>query len=243
MNRQAQAVVLLLLGGSVLKASVTDVYLRYVREGLRPFLIAAAALLVAAAVMTLWYELRRPADHRHDHDRSEDDDGHGEHGARIGWLLILPAVGLLLIAPPALGSYAVNQAGTALTGDETDHYPPLPPGDPVPLSMLDYAGRAIIDDGYTLGDRRVRIVAFTAPGADGAPILARMVLSCCAADGRPIKVGMAGDVPTGLPPDTWLEVVGRYTTQRGTDPVSDVDIPYVRIESWQRIPPPKQPYE
>ena len=40
-NRQAQAVVLLLLGGAVLKASFTDMYLRYVKEGLRPFLIAA----------------------------------------------------------------------------------------------------------------------------------------------------------------------------------------------------------
>ena len=43
MNRQAQAVVLLLLGGAVLKASVTDMYLRYVKEGLRPFLIAAGS--------------------------------------------------------------------------------------------------------------------------------------------------------------------------------------------------------
>ncbi|MEV5767002.1 TIGR03943 family protein, partial [Micromonospora sp. NPDC052213] len=58
MNRQAQAVVLLLLGGAVVRASLTDLYLRYVKEGLRPFLVAAGLLLVVAAVMTLWYELR-----------------------------------------------------------------------------------------------------------------------------------------------------------------------------------------
>ena len=41
MNRQAQAVVMLLVGGAVLRASLTDLYLRYVKQGLRPFLIAA----------------------------------------------------------------------------------------------------------------------------------------------------------------------------------------------------------
>jgi len=84
-NRQAQAVVLLLVGGAILRASVTDLYLRYVKEGLRPFLIAAGVLLVAAAAATLWYELRsrREADH---------DDGHGHaHGEpRVAWLLVLP---------------------------------------------------------------------------------------------------------------------------------------------------------
>ncbi|MDG4787775.1 TIGR03943 family protein [Micromonospora sp. WMMD1102] len=249
MNRQAQAVVLLLLGGSVLRASVTDVYLRYVKEGLRPFLIAAGVLLIVAAVLTLWYDLRgsehrsgTPAEDGHGTPAEDGHDHHG-HGGRVGWLLILPAVGLLLVTPPALGSYAVNQTGTALTGQEVDHYPALPAGDPVRLGMLDYAGRAIVDDGHTLGERRVQLVGFVAPGADGEQILARMVLSCCAADGRPIKVGMAGDVPTGLPPDTWVEVVGRYTAKRGTDPVSEVDIPYLDIESWQRVAPPKQPYE
>ena len=58
MNRQAQAVVMLLFGGAVVKASVTDMYLRYVKEGLRPFLIAAGLLLIAAAIMTLIHDLR-----------------------------------------------------------------------------------------------------------------------------------------------------------------------------------------
>ncbi|GAA3781797.1 TIGR03943 family protein [Plantactinospora mayteni] len=257
MNRQAQAVVLLLLGGSVLKASLTDVYLRYVKEGLRPFLIAAGALLVVAAVMTLVHDLRRrdavgggSADHDHDHGPggavSGDgaaDDGHGHHEPRVGWLLILPALGLLLVSPPALGAYAVGQSGTVLANQEAEIYPPLPAGDPVQVGLLDYAARAVFDEGNTLRDRRVQLTGFIAPGPDGEPILARMMLSCCAADGRPIKLGMSGDVPNGLPPDSWVEVVGRYTPQLGKDSVSDVDIPYVQVESWQRIDPPKQPYE
>ncbi|MDG4796168.1 TIGR03943 family protein [Micromonospora sp. WMMD1082] len=256
MNRQAQAVVLLLLGGAVIRASVTDLYLRYVKEGLRPFLIAAGVLLIAAAIMTLWYELR-PAAPRAlapagagdpaagsgpDHD-GHDGHGHAHHEPRVGWLLILPVLGLLLVAPPALGSYAAGQAGTALGSQQQSDYPPLPEGDPVQVSVLDYASRALFDRGASIGDRRVQLTGFITTGADGQPILARMVLSCCAADGRPIKLGLTGDVPAGLPDDSWVEVTGRYTDRLGRDPVNDAEIPYLEVESWRQVPVPKRPYD
>ena len=41
MNKQAQAVIMLLFGGAVLKASLSDLYLRYVKEGLQPFLVVS----------------------------------------------------------------------------------------------------------------------------------------------------------------------------------------------------------
>ncbi|MBQ1048695.1 TIGR03943 family protein [Micromonospora sp. C51] len=250
MNRQAQAVILLLLGGAVIRASVTDLYLRYVKEGLRPFLIAAGLLLIAAAIMTLWYELRPPA-HRAlapadgpgvGHD-GPDGHEHAHHEPRVGWLLILPVLGLLLVAPPALGSYAAGQAGTALSSQQQSDYPPLPDGDPVQVSVLDYASRALFDRGTSIGDRRVQLTGFIATGADGQPILARMVLSCCAADGRPVKLGLTGDVPAGLPDDSWVEVTGRYSDRLGRDPVNDAEIPYLEVESWRQVPVPKRPYD
>jgi uncharacterized repeat protein (TIGR03943 family) len=251
MNRQAQGVVLLLLGGAVLKASVTDMYLRYVKEGLRPFLIASAILLIVGAVMTLLHDLRpaprtaseEDGEQPDEHDHGHDHGGKGHHEPRIGWLLILPVLGLLLVAPPALGSYAAGQAGTALGSQPISDYPPLPEGDPAKIGVLDYASRAIFDKGVSIGDRRVQLTGFVATGANGEPILARMILSCCAADGRPIKLGLAGDPPTGLAPDTWVEVVGRYTDRVGKDPVNDEDIPYLDVESWRQVDPPKQPYE
>ncbi|MFY1578118.1 TIGR03943 family putative permease subunit [Verrucosispora sp. WMMD703] len=259
MNRQAQAVILLLLGGAVIRASVTDLYLRYVKEGLRPFLIAAGLLLVAAAIMTLWYEMRPPApralvpadgptvgpDRPDRPDRPDGHDGHGHahHEPRVGWLLILPVLGLLLVAPPALGSYAAGQAGTALSSQQQSDYPPLPEGDPVQVSVLDYASRALFDRGTSIGDRRVQLTGFIATGADGQPILARMVLSCCAADGRPVKLGLTGDVPAGLPDDSWVEVTGRYSDRLGRDPVNDAEIPYLEVESWRQVPVPKRPYD
>jgi uncharacterized repeat protein (TIGR03943 family) len=244
-NRQAQAVVLLLLGGAVLRASLTDLHLRYVKEGLQPFLVAAGLLLVAAAAMTLWYELRPDADAHHDDHGPGDghDHGHGHHGARVGWLLILPVLGLLLVAPPALGSYAAGQAGTVLSEQTSSDYPPLPAGDPVRITVLDYASRALFDRGHSIGDRRVQLTGFVATGPDGQPILARMILSCCAADGRPVKLGLTGEVPTGLADDTWVEVTGRYTDRIGRDPVNDAEVPYLEVESWRPVPTPKQQYE
>ncbi|MFY1637018.1 TIGR03943 family putative permease subunit [Solwaraspora sp. WMMB335] len=257
MNKQAQGVVLLLLGGAVVRASVTDMYLRYVKESLQPFLIASGLLLIAAAVMTLWHDLRRrpPAPvvttgsragegHGAAGDGGGHGDGHVHHEPRIGWLLILPVLGLLLVAPPALGSYAVAQAGTALSGDQmSSDYPPLPEGDPAKISVLDYASRAIFDEGASLQGRTVQLRGFMIDGPDGESMLARIVLTCCAADGRPIKVGLAGDAPTGLAPDTWIEAVGRYTDRIGTDPVNGASIPYLEVSSWQRIEAPRQQYE
>lgn len=246
MNRQAQAVVLLLLGGAVVKASVTDMYMRYVKEGLQPFLIAAGVVLIATAAMTLIHELRKPATvGGHDDERPDHDHGDGKphREPRVGWLLILPVLGLLLVAPPALGSYAAGQAGTALSSQQVSDYPPLPAGDPAKITVLDYASRAVFDDGKSLGDRTVQLTGFIAKGPNGEPILARIILSCCAADGRPIKLGMSGNAPADLPADTWVEVVGKYTDRTATDPVNDETIPYVEVETWQQIDPPKQQYE
>ena len=246
MNRQAQGVIMLLFGGAILKASVTDLYLRYVKEGLRPFLIVAGLLLVAAAVMTLVYDLRGERTPAEPHHGDDDDDGHGHahHEPRVGWLLILPVLGLLLVAPPALGSYAAGQAGSVLSAQNADSvYPPLPAGDPAPVGLLDYASRAVFDNGTSLNGRNLQLTGFVTTGADGQPMLARIILSCCAADGRPIKVGLTGDVPSSVPADTWVQVLGTYTNRTAKDPVNDAVVPYLAVTSWKQIEAPKQQYE
>ncbi|HEY2949855.1 MAG TPA: TIGR03943 family protein [Micromonosporaceae bacterium] len=238
MNRQAQGVVMLLLGGAVLKTSLTDMYLRYVKEGLRPFLVAAGAVLVVAAVMTLWYDLRRG-----DGEPDEADGDHAHREPQVGWMLVLPVLGLLLVAPPALGSYAAGQSGTALSTQQSSDFPPLPKGDPATITVLDYASRAVFDKGVSLRDRSVQLTGFVSTGSDGQPILARMILTCCAADARPIKVGLSGNAPAGLAPDTWIQVVGRYSARTVNDPVNEQTIPYLEVETWQQVDAPKEQYE
>ncbi len=225
-----------LFGGAILRASLTDTYLRYVKEGLRPFLIAAGALLITAAVMTLWHDLRGRG--------GPTADDHGHHEPRVGWLLMLPALGLLLVTPPALGAYAAGQSGTVLSAQAADSsFPGLPPGDPVKVGLVEYATRAVFDQGKGMPGRTFQLTGFVTPGPGGAPMLTRMVMSCCAADGRPIKVGMVGDVPGDLPPDTWVQVLGTYSTRVEQDPINKAGVPFVEVQSWQKVAAPKRQYE
>ncbi|MEV6345329.1 TIGR03943 family protein [Actinoplanes sp. NPDC051851] len=222
MNRQAQGVVLLLLGGAVVKAWWSDLFLRYVKPGLGPFLLVAGVILIAVGVLTLVAK----------------ESGH-HHEPWVGWLLLLPVIGLLLVAPPALGAYTADRSGAIAVVPDSD-YPTLPAGDPVAVGLLDYSSRAIYDDGRSLTGRQLRLAGFLTPGEDGGVMLARIVMTCCAADGRPIKVGLTGAPPSGT---SWVRVTGVYSPRRGKDPVSGAEIAYVEVQSWEPIAEPERPYE
>ncbi|MET7420546.1 TIGR03943 family protein [Dactylosporangium sp. NPDC005555] len=260
MNRQAQAVILLLIGGAVLRASLTDQYLNYVKSGLQPYLILSGAILVVAGIFSLWYELRParaataggPAADAgpaadgggHDHEAGhghDDGHGHGAGGPKVAWLLLAPVLGLLLVAPPALGSYAANRAGSALV--EKSDFAPLPAGDPVKLTMLDYASRAVFDRGVSLGERRVELTGFAMRGPEGTWLLARMMVSCCAADARPVKVALAGELPGGLSDEQWLRLTGRYTGRQVKDTVNGETIPFIEVAEVTLIAAPVEQYE
>ncbi|GAA3833798.1 TIGR03943 family putative permease subunit [Streptomyces phyllanthi] len=245
MNRQAQAVILFLVGVAVLRAGFTDLYLRYVKAELRPLLLLAGAVLIVAAAATVWYERRRTrASGGEEHEGEGSQPGEGGHvhrEPRVSWLLVLPLVALILVAPPALGSYSAMRAGTALQ-QQPWGYPDLPSGDPLRLDLADYAGRAVYDHGRSLGDRRVKVTGFVALDGDGTPYLIRMALNCCAADAQPVKVGMSGELPPVLRPDTWLEVTGTYTGKRTKDPVNDGVIPYIKVSEAKPVRAPRDPY-
>ncbi|MGW3206144.1 TIGR03943 family putative permease subunit [Streptomyces sp. NPDC001135] len=232
MNRQAQAAVLFLLGAALLHAGSTGLYLRYVKEGLRPLLLASGVVLVLAAVATVWYERRRAKSATEEH-------GHPE--PRISWLLLLPLLALILIAPPALGSYSAVRSGTAL--QKPYALGPLPGGDPVPLSVVDYASRAAYGHGRSLHGRPVRVTGFLALDRSGAPYLVRMALNCCAADAQPVKIALTGTLPPVLRPDAWLEVTGTYSPRLSRDPVNDGPIPYLKVTSAKPVPVPHDPYD
>jgi uncharacterized repeat protein (TIGR03943 family) len=242
-NREAQGFVLLLLGGAVLRAGLTDVYLRYVKAGLRPLLLVAGAVLITAALATFWYELRRArARNRHKHDEPQHGDSHRQahREPRIAWLLVLPVFALILIVPPPLGSYAAGRAGTALQPGLAISTPPA--GDPAHMSVLNYAMLAVYDHGRTLQGRQVEITGFITVGPHGASYLTRMILSCCAADAQPIKVGLSGRVPPDLRPDAWLAVTGAYTSRQISDDLNGGPIPFIEVDQATPVPAPRDPY-
>ncbi|MEU6550343.1 TIGR03943 family protein [Streptomyces sp. NPDC046915] len=253
MNRQAQAAVLFLTGAALLHAGLTGLYLRYVKAGLQPLLLLAGALLIVTALATAWYEWKRTRRGPHTGEATPESapeaDGHGhaeDHGhahpePRISWLLILPLLALILVAPPALGSYSAMRTGTAL--QHPYGYTSLPAKNPVPLGLVDYAGRAVYDHGRSLGGRQVRITGFIALDRTGAPYLVRMALNCCAADAQPVKIGLMGKVPPVLQPDSWLEVTGTYTSKQVKDPVNNGPIPFLKVTAARPVPTPHDPYD
>jgi uncharacterized repeat protein (TIGR03943 family) len=244
MNRLAQGVILLLLGGAVLKASLGDIYLRYVKEALQPFLIGAGIMLVAAAVMTIVYELRQGGESHGDESHRDEShgDGHEHREPRVGWMLLAPVLGLLLVAPPALGAFAAGQNGSAQLQD-ANLYPPLPEGDPAQISMLDYATRAIFDKGESMKGRTVKLTGFMSDGPGGTQVLTRIMLTCCAADGRPLKIGLEGNRPEGVANDQWVEIVGRYSATSEKDPINGSEIPHIEVIDWRQVEPPRNQYE
>ncbi|MFD9193059.1 TIGR03943 family putative permease subunit [Streptomyces phaeochromogenes] len=299
MNRQAQAAVLFLTGGAILHAALTDLYLRYVKAGLQPLLVAAGIVLIATAIATVWYERQAarvsdgdgdgggagsgdgrqaartsagdgpepeqrheaaadtdtdtgravdaaaeapartadPDDHAHAHSHA-----HVHHEPRISWLLVLPLLALILVAPPALGSYSAMRTGTALQKQPWG-FADLPAGETIRLNLVDYAGRAAYDHGRSLDHRHIKIAGLLALDRDGTPYLVRMALSCCAADAQPVKIGLTGRIPPVLRPDSWLEVTGTYTAKRTKDPVNDGIIPFLDVTEVKPVKAPRDPYD
>jgi uncharacterized repeat protein (TIGR03943 family) len=249
-NRPAQGLVLLVLGGAVLRAGLTDVYLRYVRAGLKPYLLVTGVVLIVAALATLWYEWqasRSAGSARSAEPAPEPEpapEHHHHHEPRIAWLLVLPLFALVVVVPPALGSFAADRAGTVLR--KPFGYPTLPAGDPIRLEVLDYATRAVYDHGRSLTGRRVEITGFVTTGGHGTPYLTRMVLNCCAADAQPVKVALTGKIPptlAGSGKDTWVDVIGTWTPRRTKDEINSGVIPYIEVSQARVVAAPSDEYE
>jgi uncharacterized repeat protein (TIGR03943 family) len=232
-KRELHALILALVGGTLLRLALTGDYARYVKVGVRPYLVIAALVVLAVAAGSLWPRFR----HGHDHH----DHGHGRFD--VAWLLVLPMLVLLLIAPPALGSYSAARSGTALSAASSSDLAPLPEGDPVHLSVLDYASRAVFDHGRSLAGHHVTLSGFVLSGDGGTWYLTRLVITCCAADAQPVKVGLTGTVPDGLKANDWIQVTGTYVDRQDRDPVNAQPIPYLTVDSSAPIPAPARQYE
>jgi uncharacterized repeat protein (TIGR03943 family) len=249
-NRDVGAVILVLVGASVLRITGDGTYLRYVKESLRPWLLASGVLLIVLGLLALvdvWRSVRAEARARRADaeavDPHGDDDGHGHgHAApRAAWLLVLPVAALLVVPPPALGAFtAERQTATTVAPAYDAAVPPLPPGDPVTVTLGDFASRAVWDDGRTLQGRTVQLTGFVSAAPDGGWYLTRLALTCCAADATVTKI-LPVDARSHPPVNTWLLVVGQWVPGGGTQ--SETAIPHLKVVSMDVVPAPANPYE
>ncbi|CUW25975.1 TIGR03943 family putative permease subunit [Streptomyces reticuli] len=210
MKRPVQTLLLALMGIGLLHVALfTDIYLRYVKAGLRPLLIGSGVVLLLLGLAAAVARDRHP-----DPEDTGDEHGHDHTGTpRIAWLLCFPALSLLLYAPPALGAYTAARANDRPVAAQQG-FAPLPATSPLPLTLTDFTKRVRQDRSRAIAHRTVRLTGFVTPaGEDGGWYLTRIIFSCCAADSQTVKVRMYGaEAP---PADTWLAVTGTWHP-RGT---------------------------
>ncbi|MFE0328558.1 TIGR03943 family putative permease subunit [Streptomyces sp. NPDC058960] len=209
MKRPFPAVLLVLSGLGLLHASLfTDLCLRYVRPGLRPYLIASGALLLVLGVASAALDRGRGSHAEHG---GHGDTGHGhDHSAapRVAWLLFLPALSLLLYAPPALGSYTASREPARAVAQQR-HFEPLPAASPLPMTLTEFTSRVQQDRAQAIKGRSVTLTGFVTPDERGGGwYLTRIIFSCCAADAQSVKVRIHGS--PALPADTWVAVTGTW---------------------------------
>lgn len=254
MDERTQGAMLLAVGGVALRLGLTDAALAYVKAGLQiPLTVTGVILLVlgANAVLRAFRESdssaldHAPVDAEGHAVTLDDGHGHGLNGPTVAWLLILPLLALLLIAPPPLGSFAAARQSDTQPVTTQSSYPPLdPPVDgAVNLKFSEFVFRALYDPDRSLEGQRVRLVGFvSATDTPGGYEVSRFILSCCAADGQAITVAVA-DSQAAPPLDTWLELEGTWDAPPEADAPETTTRPTLRVEKRTEIPAPTQPYE
>ncbi|MEU0028535.1 TIGR03943 family protein [Streptomyces sp. NPDC006335] len=255
MRRYGPCLLLVLVGAAVLRISLfSELYLRYVQEGLRPYLVVSGGVLVllGAAMAVAGRGGREAVETVEGRGEGEDNEagayGHGlghDHGAagpRIAWLLTLPALALLLFPPPALGSYSAEREAAQRAAQGVGAFPALPAGDPVELTLGAFGSRAIYDSGHSLKGRTVRMTGFVTHGDDGTWYLTRLSVTCCAADATTSKVEVRGATDGAPPVDTWVTVTGTWHPEGelGTDSAWP---PVVDASAVRLVRQPADPYE
>ena len=230
MRRETQHALLLLLGGALARLALDGTYLRYVRPSHQWPLLGAGLVMVVLAVVAM----RR--------DRSQAAAAHGHAGAdrHVPWLLALPVLAVALVAPPALGADAVTRAGSGNAVSVGEHLAPLPAGIPE-LPIAELVQRAGTGPAGGVEGREVVLTGFVV--RHGAAVdLARLRIACCAADARPSRVRLAGDLGLAPPtPDTWLRVHGVVVA--GTATATTGHVPTLAVTLVEVVAPPPDPYE
>jgi uncharacterized repeat protein (TIGR03943 family) len=228
-STDAGATLTAVIGVLLTRLALQGTFRRYVRPGMGPWLAIAGVVLTLLGVIVLWR-----------HRRGEDDHSAHEHGGeQVAWLLLAPVLALLLIAPGALGAFALGRTGSAVSVKPGGGvFAPLDPETgPHEMSLLEFDQRAFEGtNGASFSGSNVRIIGFVGPTKADGFVVARYSIACCAADAlaaTALVTGWEGPVPAR---DSWVEVEGRF------EPGGEVN-PRLVAASVTAIPTPDEPYE
>ncbi|WP_345366958.1 TIGR03943 family putative permease subunit [Actinoallomurus liliacearum] len=232
-TEDARATTVLLVGAMMVRLALTGAYAKYVKTGMGSVLLIAGILLVGLGLVgvarALGFVRGRGDAHGHDH-------GHA-HGDRAGWLLLGPVLALLLVTPPALGSFGVGRSAAVDVSSGGRTFDPLPTGRTVPMTLLEFDERTADHHGASFGATPVRLTGFVTPAKDRTGFrIARYQIACCAADAVAAVVRVTGTTGNAPARDQWVTVTGTF--QRAAD-----GVPELRATSLAEVTAPRDPYE
>jgi uncharacterized repeat protein (TIGR03943 family) len=243
MTRETQNVLMLLLGLGTVVMVVKGTYVHYVRPSLMPWLIVAAAVLIALAVISIVRDIRAGA--RHSDAGASHRDGVQEphrHRSWLLWLLLVPVAATAFVIPPPLGAHGATRTVAAASEPHRRAFPPLPPGQAPAVSLPEVMMRAAADSAGTLNDRLITVTGFTMKSNGGAD-LGRVVIVCCAADAQLARLHLSGPgaaAAANYPDDTWLQVMG--TVNPGSSTAATNFVPTMTVADVTKIDRPANTY-
>ena len=247
MSREAENTLLLLVGIATAMITIGGAFTRYVKPSMLPWLGLTAAVVIGLALVAMAVDIRRGVAHgdHGDHENHENLGPHGDHTHRgsVAWLLLLPIVVLIFIAPPALRPQAFPPSVTAVSTDVLRReFPPIPDGRAPEVAVPEVMVRAAQDTAGTLDNRLITVVGFTLREADGVD-LGRVAIVCCAADARLARIHLRGPAAAeaaALPDETWVRVEGTVIT--GSADGDSTSIPTLEVAKVTPIDEPANTY-
>lgn len=229
-----RAILLLWLGVFSTRLIWTSEFGWFVQERMKyPLLAASVALLIFGASEILSV-LRGQPEHEHEH----------KAGPKVGWMLLLPLLVLLAVAPTGLGAAAADRVDSFVPMEASGNFEPIPVSDsPVEMRHLDFLERALWDSERSLEGVPVRLEGLVVNSSDVPDgfKLTKFQVSCCAADGIPLQISMRD---TGTYEDnTWVIVDALWLPPPDGTPAGSEEWAQAEILSIQIAPAPKHPYE
>lgn len=212
MSRLGRAGILLFVGVLTARLVLSGGFGWFVQQRMQiPLAIAAAILLVFGAYELFSWTREDQATAEGEDDHGHDQELHEGHdhraGPAVGWLLALPLLVLISVAPTALGALAASRVDAYVPTETGRRFDPLPSGDVVPLRVIEFLDRAAWDPDRSLEGRTIMLEGLVV-NDESVPTgfkLTRFMVSCCAADGIPLQVSVH-DTGQPLEDDTWVEV-------------------------------------
>lgn len=194
-----RAAVMLFLGVTMTRLLWTGAFGFFIQQRMRiPLLLATIVLLVMGAAEAFAASREETRD---------PDSTFKMTGPKVGWLMILPLLVLVSVAPTGLGAAATERVEPFTPVETESNFEPLDTSvQPLELRVFDFVDRAVWDTEESLSDVTVRLEGLVVndPNISDGFRLTRFLVSCCAADGVPIQVVVHG-LENSYPDDTWVE--------------------------------------